>query len=290
MKKNCIKLLFVLPLLAAVLATARPAAAITPQEIIKNAIDAYKKLDSYEYTDVKHGLDTFARKQAKSMEQANQSLAQGQGVEVKSKVNAAAAPKLTDARYFVRFMKPYVIQMVIDRLDLAPDLVIQAKMTYNGVKEPKVWWAKLKFMPTPIKRSVAKDDASGFLTMGWGNALLQMQNLTSNGTVKLLGKEKAVGQECYVIEVTFAKDAWKKFKPIKPNLAEWGFPAEIAKFVTEDLSDPLEKKYTSVKYWITVKEFYLVKTEDYVGGKFFWRNEFAKIKVNQLAKKDFSPK
>ena len=287
-----VKYLFVVVLAAlALVGAARPACAVTAEEVIKKAIDTYQKMDNYIYTNSKEGLDTFAKKQAAKMTEANKNLADSAGVEVKNKAaTAAGAPKMTYAKYNVKFMKPYVLQMQILRLDLAPDLLIEGKFTYNSATDPKSWWAKLKLTPTPLKRSVAKDDASGFLTMGWSTDFIDMQNFAANGKAKYAGKGKALGIDCHIIEISFTKDNWAKFKPITPKWADWGIPSNIQHLVKENLSDPKEKKYSSVKYWISVKDNHLIQIEKYIGGKFYWRDNFAKIKTNYLKKADFSTK
>jgi hypothetical protein len=272
---------------AALAWSAAPASAITADEVIKNAVDAYMKLQSYSYTNNKEGLDTFAKKQASKMQETNKGLADSAGVKVEEK-KTTGADKMTYAMYNIKFAKPYILQMQILRLDLAPDLVLKGKFTYNAAKDPKTWWAKLAVTPTPLKRSVKKDDASGFLTMGWDGFLLDLQNFAANGKVKYAGTAKALGVECHVLEITFPD--WNKFKPITPDFAKFKIPADIQHLVKENLADPKEKKYSSVKYWITKKDFHVIQVEKYRNGKFYWRDTITKIKINNLKKEDFSTK
>jgi len=267
--------------------SAVPARAVTAEEVMKKAEAAYMGLKSYSYTTNKEGLDTFAKKQAEKMQDANKSLADSAGVEVEEK-KTTGADKMTYAMYNVKFAKPYILQMQILRLDLAPDLVIKGKMTYNSAKDPKSWYAKLELTPAPLKRSVKKDDASGFLTMGWSTTLLDMQNFAANGKAKYVGEEKALGQACHVIEISFGD--WSKFKPITPDWKKWQIPADIQHLVKENLADPKEKKYSKVKYWISKKENFIIQVEKFRNGKFYWRDNFTKIKTNHLTKEDFSTK
>ena len=286
-----VKMIFVAAMTVLVMAgAARPAGAVSPDEVLKKTVDAYKRVNDYSFTVSMEGLDTFAKKQAAKMADANQSLADSAGVKVEEKKSTSSAPKLTYSKYNVKFMKPYVLQMQILRLDVAPDLVLEGKFTYNAATDPKVWWAKLKITPTPLKRSVKKDDASGFLTMGYAQYILDMQNFAANGKAKYLGTGKALGVDCHIIEYTFPKDVWGKFKPVKPNWADLKIPADIQHLITENLQDPKEKKYSSAKYWISTKDYMIVQVEKYIGGKFYWRESFAKIKTNYQKKGEFSPK
>jgi hypothetical protein len=283
---------FALVVFAAVVSVAviaRPAQALTGQEIIDKTIAAYNSISSYSYTDFEHGYDTFARKTQAELTEKNASLAQSQGVDAK-KPKQDAPPTLKDGTYIVKFLKPFNIQMIMVKSDFVPAFLNEGKFTYNASDNPKVWWARAKSVPTPLKMSVAKDKSGGFLTMGWTFKLLGVKNMASNGTVKLVGNEKALAQDCYVVEISFTKDSWKKFKPITVDYKAWGIPADMKSMVDDTLKDPTVKKYSSTKLWISKKNFVIVKSEDYINGKFFWRTEYRKIELNKLKKSDFNYK
>ena len=280
--KNTLRIFAALFAVAALVLAAQSASAVSVKEVIGKSQEAYKKVESVKYVYYTHGYDTFARKTAEAA-----TAKEGQG-KVDSKASDGKS-QLVDATYNVKFMKPYVLQMVIVEGDLMPDLVLDGKFTYNGATKPKDWWAKLKNMPA-MKKSVTKDDSYGLLTMGWSMNILHLLNYATNGTPKLVGKDKFMGKECYVLEVSFTADDWKKFKVVNINLKGWGFPEQMKQLVFDSLSGGTEKKYSSVKFWIGTDDFFIYKIEDYIKGKFFWRTEFRNVQVNALKKSDFSPK
>lgn len=264
------------------------APALTADQVIQKTVDTYNKLDSYKMADYKYGYDTFSKDRQKEMTSAYKDMAKQQGVNADAGKPVSRKPEIKQGSYEVIFKKPYMMRMTILKSDYVPDFVIGSVLTYNTSKNAKQWEAKLKSIPVAIKRSVAKDDSGGFLEMGWAFAIMSMQNIKAAGSAKLAGQEKVNGINCYVIEVKFTPAQWSKFKPISPDLKKLGVPQELNKVLTSNtLPTPGKEKYSSVKYWIDSSRFLLIRSEEYIDGKFYWRNEYRNIVLNKQTASDF---
>lgn len=268
-------------LMLAVALTSLPAPAASVKDLLSKIEKHYTEVKSVDFVYFTHGYDTFAGKKSQELQEK-----EGQGGAKKS----GGPPKLVDATYNVRFMKPYVIQMTIVNGDFLPQMVWGGKFTYNPETSTKNWYAKLGGGP-PMKRAVKNDEYIDMIVpMGWTMNLLHLKNHLANGTAKLAGKQKVQGRDCNVIEISYTDAQWKDFKLQKVDFKKWGIPADVETAVYKSIKDVTTKKYSSVKYFVTVKDNFIIQTEDYIGGKFFWRTEYRNVQFNNLKKSDFNPK
>ena len=268
-------------LILAVALTSLPAPAASVKDLLAKIEKHYTDVKSVDYVYFTHGYDTFAGKTSQEMQEK-----EGQGGGKKS----SGPPKFVDATYNVKFMKPYVIQMTIVNGDFLPQMIWGGKFTYNPETGTKNWYAKLGGGPA-MKRNVKNDEyIDMIIPMGWTMNLLNLKNHLANGTAKLAGKQKIQGRDCNVIEISYTPDQWKNFKVLKIDFNNWGIPADVQPSVYTSIKGATEKKYSNVKFFVTVKDNFIIQTEDYIDGKFFWRTEYRNVQFNNLKKTDFNPK
>jgi len=254
-----------------------------PEELFKKVVSTYQALKSYEFVNYKKGYDTFSKERETETKGTYGEVGKKIGKKVEMN-EVSQKPQIKEGVYEVRFKKPFLLQMKIIKSDFCPSVVYGTVITYRPDKDPNVWWAKLKYMPVAMKRSVKKDDSGGFFSMGWAFSIINMHNQKKNGIMKIKGMEKVQGRDCYLLEFTFDP---KRVKPYQPNLKEWGVPAALESELNNTIRGLKKQKTSSVKYWIDAQRFLILKSEEYVRGKFHWQDEYRDIKLNHLSAEDF---
>ncbi|MEW6200509.1 MAG: hypothetical protein AB1546_00920 [bacterium] len=256
---------------------------LSADEIVDKVISTYRELDSYEYMNFDRGYDTFTKKQQKNIGDMYSTVAE--------RLRTAAPevekePRIVEGTHLIKFKKPYLLQMKLIKSDYVPSIVYGTVVTYRPDKNPDVWWAKVRFLPS-FKRSVANDDAGGFFSKNWMLPVLNLDVYRELGTMKLNGIKSFEGVKCYILDFEFNFSGDKKIEIKKPDYRRWGVPKEIEKFINDDLLRIKEIKPSSIRYWIDAERFLILKTEQFVNKKFLDMSEYREIKLNHLSKKDF---
>lgn len=262
---------------------AQQAGKLTAEQILDKALSAYDGIKSHKYTLYSEGMDTFTKDQQKDMTGHYDNFAKKAGVENK----VEDQPKLTRGKYDIKYMKPYLQQMLVIKSDFTPKIVWNTLITYRSDKDQDVWWAKPKIFPIAIKRSVEKDAAGGALTSNWTVTLLYMQYYKNNADLSLQPDREFDGRQCYVIRYTFDWKKRPKWDHKQPPIDKYGVPGPIKDIIWKDMLNIEKQKNSHNDYYIDKENFRLLNTEEYIEGKFHWRNSFKNIEVNTLTEKDF---
>lgn len=262
-------------------ATARTDA--SAKDILKRLIASIKSLDSYKFTALLEGMDTFTKDRQKEMVGDYKTLAKKTKTNVEVEENA----QMKRGLYEVKFMKPYLNQMKVVKSDFVPKIIYGTLITYRSDKDPEVWWAKPKISPMAVKRSVAKDDSAGAITMNWYNVLLHLMYYSANADISLQMETVFEDRPCYVLRVTFDWDKRPKWNHKKPGFDEFGIPKPIQEVLWKDMLEIERQKFTYIDYFIDKERMIPLKTEEYVEGKFHWRTMFKNITIGGLSPDDF---
>lgn len=241
-------------------------------------------IDSHKYLWNIEGYDKFSKERQKEMAGHYDDIAKKQGAEVEISENV----EIKRGGYIIEFKKPYLTQMEIVKSDFVPVLLNGSLITYRSDKKQNKWYVKPKISPVAVGRSIEKDDAGGAITAGWPVVLLYLQYYHDNAaTVTLQPDATFDGKKCKVIRLTFD---WKKtpaWNKKKPPFAKFAVPAPIEKIIWDGMLDIEQQKFSHIDYFVDAKQNVVVKTEEYINGKFHWRNTFTKIEINKLTEKDF---
>ncbi len=260
------------------------------EEVYKNVMSAFMKIDSYKLTNYRKGHDYSSQETKDNLS----SQAKVIGKSFYKGVEEEEGHPIMEGTYELKFKKPYLLQMKLIKSDYTPSIAYGTIVTYRPDKTPENWWAKPKFLPFAIKRSVEKDDAGGFFQMGWTFNLIEMEyfkNVASALSVK--GLEKFQGKDCYILEFVFSdalvdqKEPKKGKDGYKVNLKLWGIPLELKKIAEAHMNDLMKKNITKYIYLIEKEQFIILKAEEYVDGKFRQLSEYKDIELNTLSEKDF---
>jgi hypothetical protein len=256
---------------------------MTAAQIYDKLLKTYESVDSHSYTWLAEGMDTFTKDRQKEMTGNYESMAKKAGVtnEVEEKA------KLVRGKYEIKFKKPYLQQMKVIKSDFTPSIIWGTLITYRSDKVKEDWWAKPKISPVAIKRSVKDDDAGGALTANWTVALLYMQYYKGNAELSRQPDAEVMGRPCYVIRYTFDWEKRPKFNRVKPPFSKYSVPGPIEAVIWNDMIGIEKQRNSHNDYFIDKEKFWLLKIEEFVGGKFHWRNTFADLEVDKLTDKDF---
>ncbi len=255
---------------------------LTPQQILDRAITGYENVESHSYTWYAEGMDTFSKDRQKEIQSSNQKYAKKAGAE-----EVEEEAKLVRGKYEMKFMKPYLAQMRLVKSDFVPKIGWGMLLTYRSDTNPDVWWAKPKISPMAVKRSVADDDAAGSITSNWTVVFLYMLYYSQNAEMTLQPDAEADGHDCYVIRYNFDWEKRPEWDHKKPDFGKFGVPEQIETLIWKDMLNIEEQKFSYIDYYIDKEKFWPRKTEEYINGKFHWRNTLADAKVNDLTVKDF---
>jgi hypothetical protein len=273
----------VVPFFLLLRASAQTVGGPTAEYIYEKTLSTYDGINSVKYTWYAEGMDTFTKDRQKQMSGNYDSLAKKAGVEQKVEVK----PKLVRGKYEIKYMKPYLQQMYIIKSDFVPKIIWGTLLTYRSDKDQTVWWAKPKISPIAIKRSVEKDDAGGALTSNWTVALLDWQYYRGNSDISIQPEGEYDGKKCYVVRFTFD---WKKrpqWNHKKPPFEKYDVPEPVKNIIWKDMLDIEKQKFSYIDYYIDKEKFWLLDSEEYINGKFHWRNGFRNVEVDTLTEKDF---
>lgn len=246
-------------------------------------------IDSHKYTWNAYGNDRFSKERQKDMTGDYEDLAKKKGAEVG---DVSSKPEFKRGLYDIKFKKPYLIQMTVVKSDFIPaaarSLLKGVLLTYRSDKYQDVWWAKPKFSPIALKKSVEKDDAAGALTSSWSSALLNMLYYESNSSgLSMRPDDEFDGRKCKVVRLTYDWTKKPKWNRVKPPFSKFQVPAPIEKIIWSGMLDIEKQKYSHIDYFIDAEKNILLKTEEFVEGEFHWRNAFSNIEMNTLKAEDF---
>lgn len=254
------------------------------KELADMVVKAYDGIESHKYTWTFEGMDTFSKERRKEMAGHYKDVAKKAGVEDEGVDDQA---KKVRAKYEIEFMKPYLSQMKVVKSDVTPKIIWGTVITYRSDKDPDVWWAKPKISPVAVKRSVKDDDAGGAFTSNWTVAILYMLYYMENGAATLSAEQPCEDGSCYVLSITFDWEKTPKWNHKKPPFDRLQVPAQIADIIWKDMQKIEDQKFSRIDYFIRKKDLTLYKEEQYINGKFHWRNNFLNAELNGLNKKDF---
>ncbi|HUU49553.1 MAG TPA: hypothetical protein VMW81_01180 [Nitrospinota bacterium] len=270
---------------------------LTAEKIYKNTINAYKEIESYSYTNYQGEYTWFNKEKMDRAKDNYDSLIDRYGNEShngflndfnglsSSEKNSFTSSKFKKGVYGYKFLKPFIVKMVLLESDYLPAILHKSILEYRPDKDPK----KFMFLPRgssafSITRSIY-DESGSFLTMNWTVDLLMMHLQHENGTLGLAEKEKVDGRDCYVLEFSFKKD--REPFMIKQNLKSHGIPIDINAKVYTSLFNLAKKNFSKVKYWVDDGKFIVIKKEEYINDKLYSSKEYRNIKINNLSLKDF---
>ena len=176
--------------------------------------------------------------------------------------------------------------MVLLKSDYLPAILNKSILEYRPDKDPR----KFVFLPRGSKtfsmtRSIY-DESGSFLTMNWTADIFFMQQQHNNGSLRLAGKERIGGRDCYVLEF-FSFNNGKDFKLIKKDLESKGIPSDINLKLYKFSLELVKKNFSKVKYWIDEDKFIIVKKEEYIDNKLYSSKLYKDIEINNLRLKDF---
>lgn len=258
------------------------------EALFEKVIKTYRQIGSYSYTNCEAGYDTVFHKER--MKKAKKMIKKDMEEELNVKLKEQAddepeeKPVLKKSCYTYEFMKPYLCQMVILHSDFTPGILDGSMLTYRPDKNPDVFWAKLKYSPIAIKRSI-KSESGGFLSGNWTMTLIGMHHHRLNGTMELAGREKIDGRDTYVLKFSFPDH--ENLKIYKVDIGKWQIPVEIVFKIKEQLDTLGKEKQTEFTYWIDAERFIILKTQNKIAGEVHWTETFKDIKMNHLTEEDF---
>lgn len=284
MKSTFKAVLFVMAIFLSVSQAAMAEAPATAGELVDMTLKAYDGIQSHKYTWTFEGMDTFSKERRKEMAGHYESMAKKAGVEADEVEDTS---KMVRAKYEIKFMKPYLSQMKVIKSDVTPKIIWGTIITYRSDKNEDVWWAKPKISPVAIKRSVKDDDAGGAFTSNWTVALMHLQYFMENGETSLGEEQACEDGTCYVLSISFEWEKTPKWNRKKPSFEKFQIPEAVADIIWKDLLSIESQKFSRVDYFIRKKDLTLYKEEQYIDGKFHWRNSFINVELNGLDKKDF---
>jgi len=270
--------------LCVVVLTARAASAPpTASDVFDKLIAAYNNLDSYSATVFTEGYDTFLKERQKRMNNDYSLLAKSQGVTLQ----IDDKPVFKRGHYTLKFKKPYLQQLKIVKSDFTPAIAYGTLLTYRSDGDPEAWWAKLKFLPFALKKSVAENDAGGAITSNWVVTFMHMFYYKTNSDMTLAPDASVNGRKCYVIRFSFDWNKHPKWDRVEPPFADFEIPAQIKNLVWNEIQKNEEQKFSNVDYFIDKQKFVLLRSEEYIDGKFQWRTDYRDIKLGGLTIEDF---
>ena len=259
----------------------------SPEELIDKVMDNYTHINSYRYTKCTEGDDTFSKEREKAAKQTiKKEVEKEMNVKMKKMDGdeTVEKPVIKKSCLSYKFMKPYLCQMVAINSDYIPKFMEGVMLTYRPDKDPKVFWAKLKFSPFALKRPITSE-SDGFLSGNWTMTLIGMNHYRQNGVMKLAGREKLDGRDTYLLKFTFPD--LDNIKIGKVDIAKWQAPREIAFKIKEQLDTLGKEKQSEATYWIDAERFIILKVQNKIAGKTHWTETYRDIKINNLSKEDF---
>ncbi|MFH1539158.1 MAG: hypothetical protein ABIH66_09380 [bacterium] len=293
MKKIAANLLLIVIPLLALFAAAPTAAQDTTDDarkLLDSLVDNYlENIDSHKYNWHAYGNDRFSKERQKNISGNYESMAKKKGAEVEA---VSEEPEIKRGLYEIEFMKPYLVQMKVVKSDFIPkavrSFVFGTLVTYRSDKLVDVWWAKLKFSPIALKKSVEKDDAGGALTSGWTNALLNLIYFSGNAAgLSMQPDAEFDGRNCKVLRLTFDWEKTPEWNHEKPPFDKFQAPEQIEKIIWDGMLEVEQQKFDYIDYFIDAEKNILLKIEEYIDGKLHWRNSFTDIELNTLTEEDF---
>lgn len=261
---------------------------MTAEGVYENTLQSYKRIKSYSYTNYLAAYDWFAQKaieKAKNNYGTYINRVESEYLDNNGKKDRYDPSRFKKGIYGYKFLKPFTIEMVLIESDYVPSLINNSILRYRPDKDPKRFKFHLRGSPTfSVTRSIY-DESGGLLTMNWTIDLIMMEELYQNGTLRLVGKEKIDGRDCYLLEFSFDKDmqSWM----IKPNFLSYDIPKDIYHQLYASLFDITKKNFSKVRYWIDDDQFVIVKVVEYIDGRLYSSRLYKDIEINNLSPEDF---
>ncbi|MEW5946887.1 MAG: hypothetical protein AB1742_11885 [bacterium] len=272
-------------------ASPAPEPAPTAEDILARAFEKHRKIQSYSFVDYKMGYDTFVKEKEKEVRADAERSVPGS---LKDRLEKEAGeesvlddtdPSLKKGKNVYKFMKPFLCQLEVLESDFVPAMLIRTRQTYRPDKNPDVYYLKLRFSPVAVRRDIHNAEASSLINSSWAVNLILMDYYRLNGTMKFEGERKFHDREAYVISFGFGKNLVPA--PYEPDLEKWGVPNALGFRVKEAVGVLEKEKFSRVDFWIDERDSVIVRRDEFIGGRFHWRDEFHDIKLNHLTEKDF---
>jgi hypothetical protein len=261
-----------------------------PKQIISKARERLLGLESYSYTIYKEGWDFEMEKTAEATKDvagdAKSNPIAGKYADKVGEVDASKPKWMTyDSDY--KFMKPYLVQMTINKSDYVPSMLQGATMTYrpDKIKKGNYFYVKPKISPIGIKRGT--ETVSGnFFYSTWYINYMKLDMLVKQFPPKLEGTKKIEGRDAY--QIVFAIPKGKKIETYPVDYNAWGIPEPIQWRFKDEIGEFSRGNISKIIYFFDVKTLDLVCTDVYqANGEVYYHRVWRNIKVNNLTKDDF---
>lgn len=197
--------------------------------------------------------------------------------------------------YGIRFVRPYMREMVILKSGYIPDTIHflkNATLFYRPDVDPELIYMKSRsglILFQPIKEL----ETGGFFTMTcWLYDVLEADYLIEKGgKLSLAGEEELEEGDTWVLQIDI-RDNPSLDRPFAFTEEEYGIPEQVRPRIDRELDDMKRRirlhKQGTVKYWVDKKKYLILKKEILFGGKCIVRTTMSKVKTNNLEKDDIS--
>ncbi|HOO55749.1 MAG TPA: hypothetical protein PLN69_02930 [bacterium] len=260
-----------------------------PKEILSEAKDKMMALDSYSYYLKSEGWDfdlgkTAEKTKSLTGEASKNSLASrftGDVEEVD-----ASEPKWMVYEGLFKFMKPYFLQMHLEKNDYVPSILQGAVMTYRpDKKKGKYWTLKPRISPIGIKRGTETVSGSFFYST-WHLNFMKIEGLLKAKDPVLEGVEDFDGHKCYRVTFEFTGD--ETGAAAAGEYEKWGIPEQVQWKFNEELDEFTRGNHGKISYLFDVDELLLRKLDvKQKNGEQYYVKTWTDVKTNDLTKKDF---
>ena len=271
-------------------AAARAAELNDPKEIMNQSWEYIDSLKSYSYVMWAEGWE----KDLSDVQNRTKNVAGEVASKYSEKLasNAKEAPKSSSKPkkmgYHVtfKFMKPYLLQMVVTHSDYVPKIVYGSIMTFRPDKDATVFWFNPRFSPIGIKRGVDTESGTLFIST-MEMEFIMMDTLGMDAKPVLKGVKQVDGADCYDVAFEFPKG--KKVKEHPVDFKKWSdVPKEIHFSITKQSKGYVDKEISSVHYLFDKKNLWLRGTEEYdADGKLKYSKWYRDVTENNLNEVDF---
>lgn len=280
----------VLLVLCAIAGAARAADLKDPNQIIKKSWEHISSLNSYSYDIWGEGWEKDLSDIQNRTKNVAGEVADKYGNKLASNAKDApkssAKPKKMGYHVKYRFMKPYLLQMVVTQSDYVPKIIYGSVMTYRPDKDATIFFFKPKYSLVSIKRGIETESGT-LLQSTMDMEFIEIEGLSKDAKPVLKGVKNFDGKDCY--DIAFDYTAKKLPKGHAVDYKKWNsIPKEIRFAITKQAMDIDGKEVTSLHYLFDKKTLWLVGTEEYdMDGKLKYTKWFRNITENDQKEGDF---
>lgn len=276
---------------SAISASSAPAAP-SALEILKKTRDKVAGLKSYSFIVHRFDLaDQFVTKRNEDALKAYKPIIDKLSFLTRKKNDEVATKK--DYKETITtglFVKPFIIQINLDKSDFVPEFLQKGKILYRPDINPDEIFFKDPYIGIQIGKDVKSDSASAMIS-NWDYEMLELDcALANGGAATFAGTEKYNGKPAYMVDLTLKKSAakWSMGTCIKKT--------DITKSAFEQLDRELgmmadridlhRSEPGHIRYWIDQATLLIVKKEVIFGKTTAVKYTITDIKLNNLKPDD----